>query len=215
MNTKNVFGLQLSAPKVGGQMHFFVLGYSSRALKHVEHKCFCLNLFWNSWAWSSRASKKAEQNFLASAKLLESYKKRNVNTKTKTKETQNKQLEREKTQKHEFGKTLKLISSCCFVCVSPTSYKNKNTMNIYVKISSKKLRFSNTHFSKNQSWKRDFKHNFIFSSLKKHHFIHTCYRAEWSQLTSTQLVMGTFNVHHRTNCASFGPLKQMINGFFY
>ncbi len=138
-----------------------------------------------------------------------------MNIKTKTKETQNKQLEREKIQKHEIGKTWKLTSSCCVVCVSPTSYKNKNTMNIYVKILSKKLRFPNTPFSRNPTWKRDFKHSFVLSSLKKHHFIHTCYRAEWTQLRCTQLVLGTSNVHHITNCVSFGHLKQMINGFFY
>jgi hypothetical protein len=134
---KNAFGLQLSRMKVGGQMHFFVLGYYSKVPKHVEHNFFCFGLSWNSRAWSSRASREAEANFFTSTKLLKilkNYKKGNVNTKTKTKETQNRQLEREKTQKHEIGKTLKLTSSCCVVYVSPTSYKNNNTMNIYVKI---------------------------------------------------------------------------------
>ncbi len=50
---------------------------------------------------------------------------------------------KEKKRKHEIGRAWKLTSSCCVVCVSPTSYKNKNnnTMNKYVKISSKKLGF--------------------------------------------------------------------------
>jgi len=115
--------------------------------------------------------------------------------------------------KHEIGKAWKLTSSCCVVCVSPTSYKNKNIMNIYVKISSKKLGFSNTPSSRNQTWKCNFKHNPTFSSLKKHHFTHTCCRAKWTQLRSTQLVLRTSNVHHKTNCTCIGPLKQMINGF--
>jgi len=50
--------------------------------------------------------------------------------------------------KHEIGKAWKLTSSCCVVYVSPTSYKNKNTRNIYVKISNKILRFPTHLFEK-------------------------------------------------------------------
>jgi hypothetical protein len=103
-----LLGLQLRALKVGGQAKHLVFGlswssqaqcsrdpweaehkknafgHSSRAPKHVECKCFCLNLSWNSWAWNSKASRKVEENFLALAKLLKilkNYKKGNVNTK--------------------------------------------------------------------------------------------------------------------------------------
>jgi hypothetical protein len=38
-------------------------------------------------------------------KILKNYKKGNANIKTKIKETQNKQLERKRTQIHEIGKT--------------------------------------------------------------------------------------------------------------
>jgi hypothetical protein len=50
---------------------------------------------------------------------------------------------KEKEWKHEIGKAWKHTSSCGCVCVSPTSYKNKNknTKNIYVKLSSKILKF--------------------------------------------------------------------------
>jgi hypothetical protein len=40
----------------------------------------------------------------------------------------------------EIGKAWKLTSSCV-VCVFPTSYKNQNTINLYVRISSRKLGF--------------------------------------------------------------------------
>jgi hypothetical protein len=124
---------------------------------------------------------------------------------------------KKKKWKHEIGRTWNLTSSCCVVCVSPTSYKNKNknTMNIYVKISKQEIRVSNTPFSRNRAWKRDFKHSFVFSSLKKYLFTCVCYKAEWTQLKSIKLVLGTSNVHWRTNCTSPWPLKQMINEFFY
>ncbi len=47
----------------------------------------------------------------------------------------------ERIQKLEIGKAWKFTSSCCVICMLPTSYKNKNTMNLYVRISSKKLGF--------------------------------------------------------------------------
>ncbi len=91
-----------------------------------------------------RASREAKKNFLASAKLLrilknyrtskiyKNSKQTNIKKKTWKRKNENKKLE----------KLEKLTSSCWVVCVSSTSYKNKNTRNIYVKISSKILCFT-------------------------------------------------------------------------
>jgi hypothetical protein len=100
-----------------------------------------------------------------------------------------------------------------FVCPPPPT--RIRTHNEYICENFKQdIRVSNTSFSRNQAWKRDFKHSSIFSSHKKHIFIHICYIAKRTQLRSTQVVMGTCNVHHITNCTCHGPLNQMINGFF-
>ncbi len=100
---------------------------SLRTLKHGAQKfqkrlrnLFCLG-------WALNKPKKLQE--------------KRTTQKLKAKKHKNKQLEKERTQKHEIAKGWKLTSSCCVVCVSPTSYKNKNTMNLYVRISSKKSGF--------------------------------------------------------------------------
>jgi hypothetical protein len=40
------------------------------------------------------------------------------------------------------------------------------------------IRVSNTPFSRNQAWKRNFKHSYVFSSHKKHLFTHICCMVE-------------------------------------
>jgi hypothetical protein len=106
---------------------------------------------------------------------------------------------KKKEWKHEIKRAWKLTSSCCVVCVSPTSYKNKNTMNIYVKISNKKLGFPMHLFQETKLGKCNFKHNFVFFSLKKHLFIHTCYKAKWTQLKSTLENKLRFSLAFKTN----------------
>jgi hypothetical protein len=130
-----------------------------------------------------------------------------------------KTLQKFKTNKHKRkslkGKKMKLgnIPQIVLVFVSPTSYKNKNKE--YIRKNLKQdIGVSNTAFSKNQAWKQDFKHNSIFSSLRKHFFTHTCCKVEWTQIRSFYLVLGSFILHQRRKCASPRPLKQMINGFF-
>jgi len=95
-----------------------------------------------------RASREAKENFLASAKLLKilkSYrtskfyknlKQTNIKEKAWKRKNENKKLEK-----------LEKLTSSCVVYVSSTSYKNKNTRNIYVKISNKILCFP-THLKK-------------------------------------------------------------------
>lgn len=63
---KIALGLHLLAPKVGGQMQFFCIGPSLNfwTLKGANAKKITFGLYWNSWA-----SKEAEANTLASAKL--------------------------------------------------------------------------------------------------------------------------------------------------
>jgi hypothetical protein len=60
-----------------------------------------------------------------------------------------KNLKQKKTRK----KKKNITSTCCQDCVSPTSYKNKNTMNTYVRISSNKLGFPiHSHKPCNEAW---------------------------------------------------------------
>jgi hypothetical protein len=93
--------------------------------------------------------------------------------------------------------------------VSPTSYKNNNTMNIYVRISRRKLRFLTHLFQETKLLYAISR--IILSTLHTRNifFTHICCKANWTQLRSTQLVLETFNVHHRTNYTYHGPLKQM------
>ncbi len=83
------------------------------------------------------------------------------------------------------------LLSC--LCVPHLLQEQKHNENICENLK-QEIRVSNTPFSRNQAWNHNFKHNSIFSSLKKHLFMHTYYKAEWTQLKSTQLVLGTSNV---------------------
>jgi hypothetical protein len=114
------------------------------------------------------AASKAKANYLAFAKLLCN-------------------LNNYKTSKIYKNSTyLKLL--CC-LCV-PYLLQEQEHKEYICKNVKQDIRVSNTPFSKNQAWKCDFKHNFVFSSHKKHLSIHTCCKVEWTQLRPTHLVLG-------------------------
>jgi hypothetical protein len=126
-------GLQLSMLKVGSWKqnnlfwHFSKLSnLELKSCKRGQSKLSCLH-------WDSTQPRKL-QNY----KTLQKLKTNNLKTKNL----------KEKKWKHEIGKAWKLTSSCCVVYVSPTSYKNKNIRSIYVKMSSKILRFPTHLFKK-------------------------------------------------------------------
>jgi hypothetical protein len=132
-----------------------------------------------------------------------------------------KTLQKFKTNKHKRkslkGKRMKRgdIPQVVVVFVCPPPPTKTRTQEYICKNIKQDISVSNTPFSKNQAWKRDFKHNSIFSSLKKHFFTHTCCRVEWTRMRSLYLVLGISILHQRRKCASPRPLKQMISGFFY
>jgi hypothetical protein len=91
-------------------------------------------------------------------------------------------------------KSLESHTLLCCLCV-PHLLQEQEHKEYTCKNLKQDIRVSTTLFSKNQAWKRDFKHNFVFFSLKKHLFIHICYKAKWTQLKSSQLVLGSSIVH--------------------
>jgi hypothetical protein len=144
---------------------------------------------WKSQAWSSRASREAKANSLDLAellKILKTYKTLEQNSKqTYIKEKARK--EKDEAWTHTF----KLLLCLCV----PHLLQEQEHNNIYVKSLSKILRFQTHLFSKNQTWKRNFKHSSIFFLLKSYFFTHTCCKAEWTKFWSSQLVMGSSFLH--------------------
>ncbi len=118
-----------------------------------------------------------------------------------------------KNLKEKLEKLGNIPQAIVFMCPPPPT--KIRTQEYICKNLNQDISVSNTAFSKNQAWKHDLKHKFVSSSLKTHFFIHTCYKAEWRQFKSFQVVLGCSILHQRRKCASFGPLKQKINAFFY
>jgi hypothetical protein len=115
-------------------------------------KSWRLNVIFLCFCWNFKICKKLQENISKHKNL----KQRNIN----------KQLERKIIQKHEIGKAWKLTSSCCVVCVPHLLLEQKH--NEYICENLKQdIRVSNTPFWRNQAWKRNFKHKFVFFSHKK------------------------------------------------
>jgi hypothetical protein len=135
-------------------------------LEH-ESKIICFGLFWSSQAWNMKAASKARANYLAFAKLLCN-------------------LNNYKTSK--LYKNSTYFNLLCCLCV-PRLLQEQEHKEYICKNVKQDIRVSNTPFSKNQAWKCDFKHNFVFSSHKKHLFSHTCCKVEWTQFKPTHFVL--------------------------
>jgi hypothetical protein len=57
-----------------------------------------------------------------------------------------------------------ILQVVVFVCPPPPTSRTR-TQKYICKNLKQDIKVSNTPFSKNQAWKHDFKHNFVFSSL--------------------------------------------------
>lgn len=171
------------------------MGFQALSLEaptHVEHKFFAFSLPLSMLKVGGWMQKYLPQPLLKLMSLeLESFKRVRgkffflVQTPENPKKLMKfKTLQKFKTNKHYKknlkGKRMKLgdIPQVVFLCPPPPT--KTRTQEHICKNLKQLISVSNTPFSKNKAWKWDFKHNSIFSSLKKHFFIHTCCKVEWT-----------------------------------